>query len=1111
MAIQPFIFIGVGGTGGKTLGVIRQTLQDALDRIGWDGDWPDGWQFVHIDVPADPDADTGANKYSLPRTSYVPLTTATSTYSRFDAGITQELQRSESDPTVRYLAWGCWKPEPASAVKVEIRNGAGQYRGLGRAVALSSLQAVDQRLSRAFADSNRPTAAGTLKEIQEQLGREQPGQSGKPRPVISVIGSVSGGSGSGMFLDVVDVLRAQGHREINAVLFTPEVFERPSGDPDPGIAPNTLLALSEISNSMWTHSEADAPLSRDRMFRRAGVGIPIGHGGPSTVFLVGRSNDAVTFDNADDVFRIVGRSLGELAMDEKLTTAVVNYDLANGNAVAAGSKDLLNLSVPESTRDVAPFRGLGFSRLTVGRDFFDRYATDRLSRLVGLRLLDGPLVERKADDTRSDEEIRKDTADENWEAFLRDARIDEVKGADLISDELMTLKTVEVERVVAQFREKVRSAVAAQTGGRKSRIINADARAAAARQIQIASDMTSDFGIAMQVETKRLAVQLQKTLQTTLEDLILHYVANHGLSVTLLLVDKLILRARNGVESLDEERRYVESRFTEGVKAFRNVPAGQPEDFPAGAVEEINRIVESATSFLGRQAQRFSKETAKPFLADLVDNLLGPWRDALRDADGLLRHELRPDVGQSPLTIWPDDKNIPDYLRPSKVEFMLDELEAFPQKFIDVMVRSVEGQEQGAAVESAVQEIIKGIKLGVRPTTRPVTMIHRAWVPREELLHDSRDTPSAARIELHFERKDIEGRTHEWLSDQEKFSGQYLKQSMGQYLDDQLVSAVERKQRQSRVVSQFEAMIKASLPLVSLDVSMIGLLHGEQQPAYNLHVSPLNIPDSLEDVRSGIREAAVALLGSEQSIDFVNKPRDDAMMMTLLKQPYHMMEISSIMGPISRQWARGGQPRDRWMYRRARPLSEWVPLGPGAQRALITGWFTARLLGEATVEGDGLTDLYVMVDGEKLQVPTAGVRLPDPRDHVGMLLEALPAAFLQCYDQKSLAGVRLYQHLIALGASLVKPINALSRWADGGGGPGGERVRQFVDSGVSRQDAALKQVDSWRSTYERLPEFFGDIAEAQNHPTYEVYDEAVVALDHVRTALERRPDTSLDF
>ena len=1111
MAIQPFIFIGVGGTGGKTLGVIRQTLQDALDRIGWDGDWPDGWQFVHIDVPADPDADTGANKYSLPRSSYVPLTTATSTYSRFDAGITQELQRSESDPAVRYLAWGCWKPEPASAVKVEIRNGAGQYRGLGRAVALKSLQAVDQRLSRAFSDSNRPTAAGTLKEIQERLGREQPGQSGQARPVIFVIGSVSGGSGSGMFLDVVDVLRAQNHREINAVLFTPEVFERPTGDPDPGVAPNTFLALSEISNSMWTHSEADAPLSRDRMFRRAGVGNPVGHGGPSTVFLVGRRNDAVTFESADDVFRILGRSLGELAMDEKLTTAVVNYDLANGNAVAAGNKDLLNLSVPDATRDVAPFRGLGFSRLTVGRDFFDRYATDRLARLVGLRLLDGPLVDRKADDTRSDEEIRKDTADENWEAFLRDSHIDEVEGADLISEQLMTWGTAGVERMIAQFREKVRQAIAAQTGGRKSKIVNSDARTAAARQIQIASDMTSELGIAMQVETKRLAIDLQKGLQKNLEDLILYYIANHGLAVTLLLVDKLIVRARNGVESLDEERRFVENRFTEGVKAFQNVPPGQPADFPAGAVEEIDRIVESATGLLRRQAQRFSKEMAKPFLADLVDNLLGPWRDALRDADGLLRLEMRPDVGQSPLTIWPDDKNIPDYLRPSKVEFMLDDLDSFPQQFVDVMVRSVEGQEQGAAVESAVQEIVKGVKLGVRPTTRPVAVAHRSWVPREELLHDSRDTPSAARIVLNFEQKDIEGRTHDWLSDQEKFSGQYLKQSMGQYLDDPLTSAAERKLRQSRVVHQFEAMIKASLPLVALDASMIGLLHGQQVPPYNLHVSPLNIPDSLDDVRARINEAAVALLGSEQSIDFVNKPRDDAMMMTLLQQPYHMMEVSSIMDPISRQWARGGQPRDLWMYRRARPLSEWVPLGPESQRALIAGWFTARLLGIATVEGDGLTDLYVVVDGEKLQVPTAGVRLPDPHDHVGMLLEALPAAFLQCYDQKSLGGVRLYQYLIGLGASIDKSINAISRWVGGEGGPGSGRLREYVESGDTRKNAALKQVESWSATYNRLPEFFEDIAEAQKHPTYEVYDEAVEALSRVKSAIERQPDTSLDF
>lgn len=73
------------------------------------------------------------------------------------------------------------------------------------------------------------TAAETgpqLRRVQERIGREKP-TVGDVRPVIFVVGSVSGGSGSGMLLDVVDVLRAHGHREINAVVFT-EVFEKAS-------------------------------------------------------------------------------------------------------------------------------------------------------------------------------------------------------------------------------------------------------------------------------------------------------------------------------------------------------------------------------------------------------------------------------------------------------------------------------------------------------------------------------------------------------------------------------------------------------------------------------------------------------------------------------------------------------------------------------------------------------------------------------------------------------------------------------------------------------------------------------------------------------------------
>lgn len=1110
MPIQPFIFVGVGGTGGKTLGVIRKTLGDALSRVGWEGDWPDGWQFIHVDVPADADADTGGTPYDLPRTSYVPLTTATSTYVGFSDAIDQGLAYSEPNATVRYQAWGSWRPDPASRVKVEIRNGAGQYRAIGRVCVLKSLTAVDKRLSRAFDEATSASAEPQLKEIQEKLGRGRPG-SGEVRPVIFVIGSVSGGSGSGMLLDVVDVLRAQGHREVNAVVFTPEVFEKPNGATEPGVAPNTILALAEMSNSMWTHEQSDSSLSRDRLFGQAGVTHPVGHSGPSTVFLVGRRNRAVTFDSAGDVYKIVGRSLGELALDEKLTTAVVNYDIANGNAVAGGSRDALELSVPDGTRDVAPFRGLGFARLSVGRDFFDRYATDRLARRVGLRLLDGHLERRTSNDVRSDEELRKHVVDEAWAAFLRDSGLDEVREQNTISDALNTWQEIEVQRAQSDFVDRVRSAIAASTN-RKGRVVNSDARTAAASLVKYAADTTSDFGISMQQATKRLAVELQDRVQADLQTLILKSIAKHGLPVTLDLVDRLVERASAGAQSLDEERRYVEGKMTQMVQALPNVPAGASAEFPAASVDEIKVIVDEASKIMRRFAQSFSQAVSKTFLEDVRQHLLQPWRQAIRDADGLLRLELRPEVGLGPLEIWPRDEGIPDYLRPSKVEFLLDDVEGFPEQFVGVIERSVAGLKGFRAVETAMEQIIEGQELGVHAQSRPVVVIDRHWVPTADTIRGAAQDRSTALIRLQLELPDLVTRTHEWLDDQEKYVGQFLKQSMGDYLTDPLADAAERKQRQSRVISYYEVMLKSSLPLVALDSTLTNLIHGHDVPPYNVHVSDLNIPDQLADVRKGVQDASVAVLKTNQPVTFTNTPRDDAMMMTLLSEPYHLVEVASIMSPIARQWARGGRGRDMWTDRRARPLPEWVPLGPDARRALVTGWFAARLLGQATVGGDDRTALAVNVNGTKLEAPREGVRAPTSSDHVGLLLEGLLAAFLECYNSKSLHGIRLYQHLIALGAQVDNEINPITSWVKtGDGAKGSERVRQAIDNGTARTVAATDQINAWTATYAKTPSKLGDVGAAQNHPSYEVYEDVMEALKRLQSAVDRPADDPEDY
>jgi hypothetical protein len=488
---------------------------------------------------------------------------------------------------------------------------------------------------------------------------------------------------------------------------------------------------------------------------------------------------------------------------------------------------------------------------------------------------------------------------------------------------------------------------------------------------------------------------------------------------------------------------------------------------------------------------------------------LEPWRRALSDADGLLRLDLRPAVGRSPLEIWPGDEGVPDYLRPSKVEFLLDDVDGFPEQFVSVIERSVSGDKGMAALITATEQVIAGEELGVHARTRPVALLEQRWVPKLEIARNKGQNQATARVSITLGLEDLKARTHEWLVDREKYVGQFLQHSLGDYLTDPLTPAPERKNRQSRLVGHFESMVKASLPLVALEPAMTNLIHGHDVPPYNLHVSTLNVPSQLEDVRQQIKDAAVALLKTPQAVKFSNTPRQDAMMMTLLSEPYHLVEVASIMSPISKQWSKGGQGRELWQYRRARPLSEWVPLGPDARRALVVGWFAARLLGVASADGEGGTELSVKVEGKTFKVPKAGIRLPNRRDPVGMLLEALPAAFLECFNKKSLSGVELYQYLINLGAAIDDEINPISEWLAGGKGTGAPELATVLSDGSSRREAALWLLGEWRKTYEGDFSRQQSPAEAQTHPTLEIAEDVLQAFTRIELAITRNPEDGI--
>src|SRR3954470_5661382 len=85
--LRPFLLIGVGGSGGKTLRIVRYELERRLADHGWTGKFPAGWRFLHIDVPSVADGDDPDLPPQLPSAEYAGLVTAGVTYRNIDAAL----------------------------------------------------------------------------------------------------------------------------------------------------------------------------------------------------------------------------------------------------------------------------------------------------------------------------------------------------------------------------------------------------------------------------------------------------------------------------------------------------------------------------------------------------------------------------------------------------------------------------------------------------------------------------------------------------------------------------------------------------------------------------------------------------------------------------------------------------------------------------------------------------------------------------------------------------------------------------------------------------------------------------------------------------------------
>ena len=235
--IQRTLCIGLGGTGRDVLMQIRRLIIDRYGKL----DALPVVSFVHIDADKGAGNLSGLRTGSTYRGENILLTPAERVISTMKSQEIDELirgleQRGELDRRSPYEHIGRWLPPQLIRNVTAIEDGAGGIRPVGRLSFFHNYQKIKEVIQAAEYRTRR----------HEQTLMER-GLIVEPGLNIFVVGSLCGGTGSGMFLDVAYSLR-QAYGDIKNQLIgywivSPELYGN-----TPSMNANTYAALKELNH-----------------------------------------------------------------------------------------------------------------------------------------------------------------------------------------------------------------------------------------------------------------------------------------------------------------------------------------------------------------------------------------------------------------------------------------------------------------------------------------------------------------------------------------------------------------------------------------------------------------------------------------------------------------------------------------------------------------------------------------------------------------------------------------------------------------------------------------------------------------------------------------------
>ena len=1112
--LAPFLLVGVGGSGGKTLRTARADLERRLATLGWDEGFPEAWQFIHIDVPTTPDGNSPDLPGGLPAGSYRGLVGSGVDYLTVDRVLTQALNA----PTALAATAG-WRPL-AQQVSVPIDRGAGQFRAIGRVIALTHLKDVKAAIESSVARLRGPEVKGQLQRVAALLGADE--KQATPEPTVLLISSIAGGSGAGAVIDVAWAMRACGIPAdiMTTILYAPDVFDSIPAHLRKGVRPNALATLAELCAAWW--NDEGISVATNALYNAEGITIPQTEVSIPSMILVGRKNQSVTYQEQNDVYRAMGRAVGAWVASEVVQDTFTAYFKTNAGTNAIPTRAELPAAL---SHQISPFRGIGFARVSLGRDLFAEYTTQYLARAGADQVLRKHMsLRRGSEDDRSDRELIEASVGLSFRGFVANCGLNERgKHANDVRN------VIAPPDRIAQFEERLAADVRAQitpgigAGGSEGQVVRALIVSAVdslqyshlarenAAQLQCARDWVHHIQDRLRAATAAAIVQV-------------------GAPATVAMLAKL---ETEEIPYLVAELRHEASEF-EAWSADLN-GAVQSKLAAAGTAKlqanhpSVHDAVLEAAYYLGFRAKEASCLLAAELLGDLGRSVVEPLRRAVDAGRSKLAEQEEPrGAVQSEMTLWPTGDHVPSRLRPSSNEFLLESPDTFPETLSDLLVRSVTDASAGDAETEAVAETVTGAS-AVGATDQTLVGVYRRWVPARVELRLSTAAPQPAQFLVALSADDLLARASHWARDPSRALGRYLGQSLATYLSPDAAPPDVTANRVRKFEGQLRAAVSASEPLVSIDPKMLQQVHGQQEVSSTYLFSVIPFPPGLNESATEAIDRVFEGISGTTEATFEDSETGFIDIFAIMDSPHQPVVFSSLMTPIGEEWAAAKLDAEArqafWRMRRARSLPEFIPLAPGVRRAMVRGWFTASLLGRLRVAAD---EPFAVWDHDakawqSFPFPLLQPDIGNASDYLPAVLKSIPLAWLECANQHSLEPMAAYRCLRDLGAS--GPSNAivdytinrtLQTWvATGDTGVDAPSATIVADTAKERSALALTRIQRWQSVYQEVIEQTVAANDPHRAPrAYELRDDLELAFGDLANAVataEQRESSQDEF